>query len=150
MITFVYAARRSLADKAFENLVGQPVGGRQRQVERGRIGDAGAVEIRSVDLAFARRATWICADAPWTSTTRIFSDQRRATSSSSVAKLSSRDDGAVNRQDERLVSELRNVLEDAPQVGQLHSSTAPWVASRGRIGHPRRSIAARSPQRQVG
>ena len=43
--------------KTLENLVGQPVGGRQRQVERGGIGDAGAVQIRGLDLLALRRAT---------------------------------------------------------------------------------------------
>ena len=33
-----------------------------------------------------------------------------------------RDDGAVNRQDERLLAELWNVLQDAPQIGQFHVS----------------------------
>ena len=32
------------------------------------------------------------------------------------------DDRAVDRQNERLLAELRNVLEDAPQVGQFHVS----------------------------
>ena len=74
--------------KALENLVGQPVGGRQGEIERGGIGDAGAVEIRGLDLR-SSASDLICADAPWTSTTRMFSDQRSATSSISVAKLSS-------------------------------------------------------------
>ena len=31
-------------------------------------------------------------------------------------------DGTVNREDERLLAKLRNVLQDAPQVGQFHFS----------------------------
>ena len=42
--------------QAFENLVSQAVGGRQRQLERRRIRDAGAVEIRGGDRAALRRA----------------------------------------------------------------------------------------------
>ena len=30
------------------------------------------------------------------------------------------DNGTVNREDERLLAELWNVLQDAPQVGQFH------------------------------
>jgi len=29
-------------------------------------------------------------------------------------------DGAVHRQDESLLAELRNVLQDAPQIGEFH------------------------------
>ena len=32
-----------------------------------------------------------------------------------------RDDGAVDRQDEGLFAELRDVLQDAPQVGRFHT-----------------------------
>ena len=31
-----------------------------------------------------------------------------------------RDDRAVNREDERFLTELRNVLQDSPQVSQFH------------------------------
>ena len=72
----------------FENLVGQPGGRGERQVERRRVGDAGAVEIRGRDMALVGERR-ICSAAPCTSTTRMFSDQSSATSSSSVAKLSS-------------------------------------------------------------
>jgi hypothetical protein len=30
------------------------------------------------------------------------------------------DDGTVNREDERFLAKLRNVLQDAPQVGRFH------------------------------
>ena len=63
----------------------------------------------------------------------MFSDHSTATSSSRVAKFSSVDDGAVDRQDERLLAELRNVLQDAPQVGQFHGSMTPSVTSPRRV-----------------
>ena len=73
----------------FENLVREPVGGGERELERGRIGDAGAVEVRGRRRCCSSASALICAAAPWTSTTRMFSDHSTATSSSSVAKFSS-------------------------------------------------------------
>lgn len=37
-----------------------------------------------------------------------------------VREVFVRDDGAVHREDERLLPESRNVLQDAPQVGRFH------------------------------
>ena len=49
----------------------------------------------------------------------MFSERSTATSSRSVGEVFVGDDGAVHREDERLLAELRNVLQDAPQVVAL-------------------------------
>ena len=62
----------------------------------------------------------ICAAAPWTSTTRMFSERSTATSSRMLAKFSSVTIAPSTLEDERLLAELRDVLQDAAQVGQFH------------------------------
>ena len=42
------------------------------------------------------------------------------------------DDGAVHREDERLLAELRNVLQDAPQVGRFHFGSSVIVSARNK------------------
>ena len=105
--------------KSFEDFVRKPVRGVERELERGRVRDARAVKIRRFHiLLFAER----------------FDLRRRAVDEhdANVQRAQHRDveqqrgeifvsdDRAVNREDERLLAELRNVLQDAPQVGQFH------------------------------
>ena len=88
MMTFVLAARRSLADRP----------SRISCVSRFAAVSASLSVAASVMPAPSRfdaedfcssASNFICADAPWTSTTRMFNDRSTATSSRSVAKFSS-------------------------------------------------------------
>ena len=131
MITFVVGGAQVVRRKTLENLVGQSVGGSQRQIEGGGIGDAGAVEIRGLDLVvfserpdLRRRAVDEHDADVQRPEERHVQHQRR--------EVVVCDDGAVNRQDERLLAELRNVLQDAPQIGQFQLS-AIWRPNNGRV-----------------
>ena len=88
MMAFVLAARRSLAERP----------SRISCVSRLAAVSASWSVAASVMPVPSRLEGWtfcssasalICADAPWTSTTRMFSERNTATSSSSVAKFSS-------------------------------------------------------------
>jgi len=63
----------------------------------------------------------ICADAPWTSTTRMLSERNTATPAAASRNFRSVT-MHVHREDERPLAELRNVLQDTPQVGRFHFS----------------------------
>ena len=76
--------------EALQHLVGDPVRGGERELERLRVGDAGAVGVADAarPISFARvRAIW-CA-APWTMTSRMLSERSTARSSMMLGKLSS-------------------------------------------------------------
>ncbi len=60
----------------------------------------------------------------------MFSERSTATSSSMCREIFVGDDGAVDRQDERLFAKLRNVLQDAPQVSQFHDRHLPTRTAR--------------------
>src|ERR1035437_2420926 len=87
-ITFGQAARRSLAERPSRiSWVSRLAAVRARSRVAASVTPAPS---RSEALTcWPSASDLICADAPWTSTTRMFNDQRRATSSISVAKLSS-------------------------------------------------------------
>ena len=105
--------------KAFENLVREPVRGGERKLERGRVRDAGAVEIGRLDFLLLgerldlRRRAVDEHDADVQRPQHRHVQQQRG-------EVFVGDDRAVNREDERLLAELRNVLQDAPQVGRFH------------------------------
>ena len=50
----------------------------------------------------------------------MFSDQQQRDVEQQRGEVVVGDDVAVDREDERLLAELRDVLQDAPQVGQFH------------------------------
>ena len=105
--------------QAFENLVSQAVGGRQRQLERRCIGDASAVEIRGVDVLLCRERSDLRRRAVNEHDPDIQRPEQRHVQQQR-REVVVRDDAAVDRENERLLPELRNVLQDAPQIGQFH------------------------------
>ena len=107
--------------KPFENFVRQPVRGGQRELQRGRVRDARAVEVRGGNFLLLgeqldlRRRAVDEHDADVQRAQHRHVQQQRG-------EVFVGDDRAVNREDERLLAELRNVLQDAPQVGRFHFS----------------------------
>src|SRR5208282_1595381 len=105
--------------KAFENLVREPVRRRQRELERGRVRDTGAVKIGGVDFLLLgerldlRRRAVDEHDADVQRAQHRHIQQQRG-------EVLVGDNRAVNREDERLLAKLRNVLQDAPQIGRFH------------------------------
>ena len=107
--------------EAFENLVRQPGCRRERQVQRRRVGDPCAIEIRGRGMTLVGERLDLLGSAVHEHDADVqrpeksdVEQQRR--------EIVVGDDSTVNRQDERLLAKLRHVLEDAPQVGQLHNS----------------------------
>ena len=97
----------------------EPVRGGERQLERVCVRDTRAIEVGRLGVLFLaeqfdlrRRAVNEHDADVQRAQHRHVQQQRR--------EVFVRDDGPVNREDECLLAELRNVLQDAPQVGQFH------------------------------
>ena len=105
--------------EAFQDLVRQAVGGGQRELERGFIGDARAVEIGRCDALLGGQRP----DLRRGAVHEHDADAQRAQHGNvhqDIGEVLVGDDRAVHVNDERLLAELRDVLQDAPQVGQFH------------------------------
>ncbi len=105
--------------KAFEDFVRQAVGGGEGELERGGIGDAGAVEVGGRDLLLGGQRF----DLRGGAVDEHDADVQRAQHGDvhqDVGEVLVGDDRAVHVDDERLLAELGDVLQDAPQVGQFH------------------------------
>ena len=99
----------------------QAVGGGQGELERGFVGDAGAVEVGRRDALLGGQRS----DLRGGAVDEHDADVQRAQHGDvhqDVGEVLVRDDRAVHVDDERLLAELRDVLQDAPQVGQFHVS----------------------------
>ena len=119
--------------QALENFMGQPVGGGERKVERCRIRHASPVQVRSIDPPLFRERLDLRRGAVHQDDADVQRPEQRHVQQQR-REVVVRDDGAVNREDEGLFAELRDVLQDAPQIGQLHISAG---AVRGqRFPHP--------------
>ena len=105
--------------EAFEDFMRQAVGGGQGQLERRFIGHGGAVEVGGRNALLGGQRPDLGggavdehdADAQGTQHGDVHQD---------VGEVLVRDDRAVHVNDERLLAELGDVLQDAPQVGQFH------------------------------
>ena len=71
-----------------EDFVREAIGGREGEPERRVVGDAGTIEVRRSNRPARAANAPIWADAPWTSTTRMFSERSTAMSTSRLAKFS--------------------------------------------------------------
>ena len=109
--------------EAFEDFVREAVRGGEGELERRRVGEAGAVEVRGRDAALGperldlRRCAVDDDDA----------DVQRAQDSDveqEVGEVLVGDDRAIHGDDEGLLAEARDVLEDAPKVGGFHFGCA--------------------------
>ena len=97
----------------------EPVRGVERELERGRVRDAGAVEIGGFDVLFPGQRPDLRGRAMHEHDADAQRAQHRHVQQERGEVLV-RDNRAVHREDERLLAELRNVLQDAPQISQFH------------------------------
>jgi len=107
--------------EAFEDFVGEAVGGVQGELQGGGIGDASAVDAGGFEPLFFREDLDLGGgpmhehDADVQGTQHGDIEQQRG-------EILIRHDGPIQREDKRLFAELRNVLQDAPQIGRFHYS----------------------------
>lgn len=99
--------------------MGQPVRGIHRDLQRRRVGDASAVSVRDLDALFFRQRADLRRGAVHEHHADVqrpehghIQQQRR--------EIFIGHNGAVHREDKSLLAKLRNVLQDAPQVGWFH------------------------------
>jgi hypothetical protein len=117
----ISALQEVVGDQAFQDFMRQPVGGGQRQLQRGFVGDAGAVEIGRLDVLFAGQR----ADLRPRPMRQDHPDIERAQHGhiqQDIGKILARHDPAINADDEDLLAEPGYVLQDFPQIGQFHNS----------------------------
>ena len=103
----------------FKDLMGEPVGGIERELQGLRIGDAGAIEIGGLDPALHGQRR----DLLGSTVHKQDSDVQRAEDrdvEQEVREVVVGDDGSIDGQDEDLFPEAWNVAENSPQVGGFH------------------------------
>jgi len=99
--------------------VRQPVRRIHRDLQCGRVRDACPVAVGGRDTLLFRERLDLCRRAM----DDDHADTQRAEHRHVLqehGKVLVRDNHAVNRQHERLLAELRDVLQDAPQIGRFH------------------------------
>jgi hypothetical protein len=105
--------------KAFENFVRETIGRSERDLQCAGIGDARAIEIGGLELAFIGQRFNLRGSA----VDEDDADVERAEDGDieeKIRKVFAGDNGSVHAEDENFFAELRDVLEDAPEVGQFH------------------------------
>jgi hypothetical protein len=110
------------AGEPFEDLVREPVGRLERELERRRIGHAASLS-RSLGLDSALGGE--CPDLDRGAVHQHRADAQRPEHGhvhQDVGEVLVRDGRAVDGDHERLLAELRDVLEDAPEVGRPHAA----------------------------
>ncbi len=108
--------------QALEDFVREPVGGGERELERGFVGDAGSVKVRGGAAGFAGQRANLGGGAMHEHDVDVQGAQD-GNIHEEVGEVLVGDDRAVHVDDERLVAELRDVAENAPQVGEFHVSS---------------------------
>ena len=119
MMAFVLVARRSLAERPSRISCVSRFAAVQREIERGRVRDAGAVEVGGLNFLLVSQRLDLRGRAVNKHDADVQRPQHRHVQQQR-GEVFVGDDRAVNREDEGLFAELRNVLQDAPQVGQFH------------------------------
>jgi hypothetical protein len=107
----------------FEDPVGQAVGRGQRELERVGVGDARAFQIRRRRHFFVRERLDLGGGAVHQHGADVQRPKHRDVHQD-VAEVVVGDHRPVDRHDERLLAELRDVAQDAPEVGRLHLAVA--------------------------
>ena len=105
--------------QALEDLVRQAVRRGERELQRGRVGHTAAVQIRCDDAARLRQPRDLRRRAVNEDDANVQRPEQRDVEEQR-REVVVRDDPGVDGQNERLVSELRDVVEDAAEVGELH------------------------------
>jgi hypothetical protein len=112
-------ATQVIGRQTFEDFVREAVGGGERELERGVVGNAGAVEIGGGHAFFLGEGT----DLRGSTVNKHDADVQGAQHGDvqqERGEILIGDDGAIDREDEGLLPELGNVLQDTPQVSQFH------------------------------
>ncbi len=109
--------------QSLENLVRETRGRRERQLERRRVGDAGAVEVARHDAALGAEARQLRRRPVDEHDTDAERPQDGDVEQNAREVLVG-DDRAVNREDEGPLAVARDVLQDAAQVGRFHRALA--------------------------
>jgi len=99
--------------KTFQDFVREPVRGGERELERDFVRDARAVEVGGFDVLFVGEQFNLRGRAVNEHHADVQRAQHRHVQQERREVLV-RDDRAVNGENERLLAELRNVLQDAP------------------------------------
>ena len=110
-------AAQIVGGQALEDLVGDAIGGVQGELQRGGIGDAGAVDVGRRQPGLLRQPANL-RPAPCTSTTPMRRLRKQRDVEEDVAEVVVLDDGPVQGDDEDLVPEARDVAEDFAEVGE--------------------------------
>jgi len=116
--------------EALQDLVGQTIGGGERQLERGLVGDPAAVEVRGGEALGAGQGVDLGRGAVNEHDTDAERPQQGDVEHD-PAEVLLRDDGAIDRDDEGLLAELGDVLEVPRRSAGLKRSL-----QLGRIGAP--------------
>jgi len=123
--------------EAFEDFVGETIGGGEGNLERGGIGDAGAVEIGRGDAAFGGEG----GDLEGGAVDQDDPDVQRPQDGDveeQVGKVVVGDDGSIDGDDEGLFAEPGDVAEDAAEVSWLHAGRSffmlPATTKETRVG----------------
>jgi hypothetical protein len=105
--------------QALEDLVRQPVGRSQRELKSHPVGDTGAFHVRRMHLLSFSQHPDLLGGTMNDHDPDIERPQQRDVEEERREVLVS-DDAAVQREDEGPVAELRHVVQDAAQIGELH------------------------------
>jgi hypothetical protein len=114
-------ARRAkvVCRQPLQDLVGEPGRGGDREVERRSVGDAGAVVVRRLDMTLSGERTELRRRPVHHHDADVQRPQEGDVEEQGREVVVS-DDVAVEPQDEGLFAELRNVMQDAAQIGEFH------------------------------
>lgn len=115
--------------QTLEDLVSQAVRRRQRHVERCCIGHASPFEVGGQNLTFVSERSDSLGGAMHEHDTYVQRAEERDVEQQGGQTVAD-DDPGINRQDEDLLAKLRNVLQDAAQVGKFHVSSSRLNAAR--------------------
>src|SRR5262245_45602265 len=109
--------------EAFQNLVREPVGCGERELQGVGVGNAGSIQVGRLELSFFSQGLDLgrCAvneDDSYVERAQDGDVQQ------DIGKILAGNDGAIHAQEKSLFPKLRYVLKDAPQVGEFHVSSS--------------------------
>ena len=105
--------------KAFEDFVGQPVGGGERELQGVGVGHTRAVEVGRLDFQLLGQRLDLRGGAVDEHDANVQRAEHRDVEQD-VGEVFVRDDGAVDADDERLLAKARDVLQDTAQISRFH------------------------------
>ena len=112
--------------EALEDLVREPIGRGERDLQRAGVGDAGAVEVGGRDATLGRKRRHLARGAMHEHDADVQRPEDGDVEEK-VGKVVVGDDGAVDGDHEGLLPEPRDVAEDAAKVCRLHGVCGGFV-----------------------